>query len=230
MPLLGFLIAISFIIPRKFLKVKNENKVKDEFFHYNKWVAAFTLLAALGARLDTFLTARLLTAAQLGIYSAANQLVQVVPQFVSALGTVVAPKMGNRTGIKSLLEYYKKTQVMVLGIAFLGIILLPIAIYLIPILLGTEYSASVGVFIILFFAMLFFLISVPIHNAIIYYFSYPKLFFWQSLVYLFIIGFGGWYLIGMYGVIGAALVVLIGQVFNFVYPGIWLWVRVRDVG
>lgn len=228
MPLLGFLIAMSFIIPRDFLKIENENDVAGEFFHYNKWVAAFTMLAAVGARLDTFLTARLLTAAQLGIYSAANQLVQVVPQFVSALGTVVAPKMGQRKNIDSLVNYYKKTQALVLGIAFLGVVLLPLGIYLIPILLGAEYAASVGVFVILFFAMLFFLISVPIHNAIIYYFSYPKLFFWQSLVYLLIVAIGGWHLIGNYGVIGAAYVVLIGQMFNFVYPGVWLWLRVSN--
>lgn len=221
MPLIGFLVGLVLISP-DFLKVKKETSVAKEFFHYNKWVAAFTLAAAFGARLDTFISARLLDTTQLGIYSAANQLVKIVPQIVVALGTVIAPKMAAMGSMKDFVSYLKKTQVMVFVLAFLGILSIPIVLYLIPILFGNQYLASGPIFIVLLFAMLVFLISVPVHMSIFYYFSYPKLFFWLSSVHLLIIAALGWKLISVYGVMGAAFTVLVGQIFNFVVPTYWV--------
>jgi len=90
-PLLAFLVGL-FLLPVNFFKVKKEGSVAREFFQYNKWVAAFTAVAALGARLDTFISARLLTSAEVGVYGVAHRLVAIVPQLVGALGTVMAPK------------------------------------------------------------------------------------------------------------------------------------------
>lgn len=226
MPFFGFLFGL-FILPSKFMKVEDEGKVSKEFFHYNKWVAAFTLVAAFSSRLDTFLTARLLSTAQLGIYSAANQLVQIVPQIVVAIGTVIAPKMASMAKIDDLVSYIKKTQVMVIVLSFMGVLAIPFVIYLIPFVFGNEYMGSIPVFVILLFAMLTFLISVPVHNAVFYYFSYPRLFLWLSFVHLAIISIAGWYAISTYGVIGAATVVLLGQVVNLMIPMAWVVRKIR---
>lgn len=221
MPFLGFIIGL-WLFREKFFKVKKETSVAKEFFRYNKWVAAFTIVAAFSSRLDTFISARLLSAAEVGYYSAANQLVKIVPQIVTALGTVIAPKMAEMGNIKGLVSYLKKTQFMVLGLAFLGILSVPVVIFLIPILYGQAYLASVPIFVVLFLAMLTFLVSVPVHMAVFYYFSYPKLFFWISLGHLAIIAGLGWSLISAFGAIGAAASVLIGSVFNFIVPTIWV--------
>jgi O-antigen/teichoic acid export membrane protein len=226
MPLLGFVVGI-FIIKPSFLKVKREFSVTKEFFKYNKWVAAFTLVAAFSSRLDTFISARLLSSGEVGIYSAANQLVTIVPQIVTALATVIAPKMAEMGSIKAMATYLKKTQLMVLAIACLGLLSIPVASYLIPILYGQEYLASIPLFTILLLAMLIFLISVPIHMSIFYYFSYPKLFFWLALLHLTVIAGLGWNLISACGAIGAALTVLVGQVFNFIIPVVWVIRRIR---
>lgn len=221
MPFLGFFIGLTIISPN-FLKVKDELSVSSDFFHYNKWVAAFTLVAAFSARLDTFMSARLLPIAQVGLYSAANQLVQIVPQIVTALGTVISPKMASMGGIKDFVSYLKKTQIMVCLLALVGLIFVPVVLFLIPILYGSAYLETGTIFIILLFAMLIFLISVPIHMSVFYYFSYPKLFFWLSLGHLAIVGLLGWRLISIYGAVGAALAVLVGQTFDFVVPAIWV--------
>ncbi len=220
-PLLGF--AFSFLLIKPdFLKVKKETLVTKEFFHYNKWVAAFSLIAALGARVDTFISGRLLSAAQLGIYTAVSQLVQIVPQLVVAIDTVVAPKMAAMGSIKELVSYIKKVQFMVLALAFLGIMFIPLIIIMIPLLYGSEYISSVSVFIILFLSMMIFLISIPIHMSIFYYFAKPSLFFWLSLGHLFLVSFASFILIPRYGVIGPAVSVLMGQVFDFIIPLVWV--------
>lgn len=226
-PLLAFLVGL-FLLPVNFFKVKKETSVAKEFFQYNKWVAAFTAVAALGARLDTFISARLLTTAEVGIYGAAHKMAAIVPQLVGALGTVIAPKMAGMGEMKDFISYLKKTQLLVLGISVLGVLSIPVVLFFIPILFGSEYAASGQLFVVLLFAMLIFLISVPVHIAVIYYFSYPKLFLWISLGHLAIIAGVGWILISSFGVNGAAFTVLIGNLFNFVVPALWVLSKIKS--
>lgn len=220
-PFLGFIFGMK-IIKLEFLKIRKENSVAKEFFHYNKWVAAFSLVSALGSRMDTFISGRLLTSAQLGIYSAANQVVQVVPQLVVALDTVVAPKMAAMGSIKELVSYMKKVQVLVLCLALLGAMAIPLVVFLLPVIYGPSYTSSIPVFVVLILAMLVFFISVPVHMSIFYYFARPSLFFWLSLAHLILVSVLSWELILSFGVIGAALAVLAGQIFNFVIPLVWV--------
>ena len=227
MPFVGFVVGI-FIISPKFLKVKNEVSVAKEFFKYNKWVAAFTLIAAFSSRLDTFISARLLSSYELGIYSAANQMVKIIPQIVVALGTVIAPIMAQMGSIEDLISYLKKTQFFVVVLALLGVLSIPVILYIIPLLFGNNYTSVGPIFIVLLFAMLIFLISIPVHMSVFYYFSYPKLFFWLSIVHLIIISVLGWKLILLYGAIGAASTVLVGQFVNFVVPLIWVIRNIRS--
>jgi O-antigen/teichoic acid export membrane protein len=221
MPLVGFVIGI-FIIKTDFIKVKNEMEVRDEFFNYNKWVAGFLVLAAFGGRVDTFMSARFLSAYDLGLYAAAYQLVRIVPQIVSAIGTVIAPKMAEFGSLRDLKIYLKKTQVMVLVLAILGILTIPLVLYIIPVLFGKGYEGTGPIFIVLFVAMLIFLISVPVHMAIFYYFSKPSFFFWLSLGHLILITTLSYLLLNSLGVIGAAWAVLAGQFFSFIIPFVWV--------
>lgn len=226
LPFFGFSLALLFL-PSKMFKVRNEFSVAKQLFRYNFGVGIFTIIAAFSARLDTFLSARLLTSFDLGIYGAANQLVQVVPQLISALGIVAAPKFASFVNTQDMIAYLKKFQLLVLGISLIGLLIIPILIYIIPAILGTEYQATIGPFIILLIAMLIFLISIPIHISIIFYFGKPDVFIWVSLGHLFIIGGLGYFLISNFGVIGASTTVLFGTIFNLLAPLIWFFVRLR---
>lgn len=220
-PYLGFLAGLFFL--PKFLKVKNENRVAKEFFGYNLWVAAFTIIAAVSGRLDTFLATSLLTLKEVGVYQAAVQLASIVPQIVFALGTVVAPKLAGTRNNSQALGYLKKLQVFVVALAVLGLILgIPLSKFVIPILYGKEYIASIAPFIVLLFAQAVFLISVPVHTSVFYYFGYPKLFVFIAMGHLAIIAGLGYPLIGLYGYLGAAYAVLAGNIFNLLVPTIWV--------
>ena len=227
-PFLGFVFGL-FLLPKNFFRVKEEFSVVKEFFHYNKWVASFAIISATSARLDTFFLARLLPVREVGYYSAATQITTVVPQIVVAIGTVIAPKMASMGKIKDLVIYLKKTQLLVLGLAFLGIISIPFVIFLIPSLYGEEYIPAILPFVIHFLAMLIFLISVPVHNAVIYYFGKPSLFFWISLFNLMIVILLGWNLISSYGAVGAAATVLVSTIFNFIVPTLWVIPKMRGL-
>jgi O-antigen/teichoic acid export membrane protein len=220
-PFLGFLVGLLFL--PNFFKVKNENKVFSEFMQFNGWVAAFTIIAAISSRMDTFLSARFLTLSDVGIYSVAVSLTGFIPQVVFAIGTVVAPKLASFTSMKDALRYLKKLQVFVLGIGIAGIAIgIPLSYFVIPSFYGGDYILSISPFIILLFAQAIFLISIPVHTAIIYYFSFPKLFVYITLINFLILLFGGWYTISTFGYMGAAWVILIGNVSNFIIPAVWV--------
>lgn len=216
-PFLGFFIGMIFL--PNFLKAKNEISVAGDFFHYNKWITLLSIFAAFSSRLDTFILARFVPEVKVGIYSAANQLTIFVPQLSFALAAVVAPKLASFDTKQKAILYLKKIQLMVCGIVFLGIVTLPIISWIIPIILGTAYQASTPVFIILFLSSLIFLLSLPAHQAIFYYFSKPNFFVFTSVVQILIISILGWNLVLNFGIIGMAFAVLAGSIFNFIIPG-----------
>lgn len=214
---------LTLLILPKFVLVTGEKEVLNKFFSYNKWVAILTVISAVGSRADLYLITKFLTPFDVGIYSAANQISAVIPQIVFALATVVAPKLASYREKQEVLVYLKKVQIMVIGIALLGLLAIPFAFYFLPLIYGEVYRPSIMPFIILLCAQLLFLISLPSHQAIFYYFSKPKFFFYISVLQLLIVVVLGSLLIPMYGIVGVALAVLVGQVFNFVIPTVWVF-------
>lgn len=220
-PFFGF-VAGLFFLP-KFTKVDKERSVLTEFFNYNKWIAVFTLIVAVSSRLDTFLSARLLSLEEVGIYSVAVTLSGIVPAIVFAIATVVAPKLASMLNDKDAFGYLKKLQLFVTALALTGILVgIPLSYVFIPLFYGSRYLSSIAPLSILIVAQAIFLISVPSHTSIFYYFSKPKLFVYVSIVHLAILLFGGWYLISAFGYLGAAWIYLIGNVWNFAVPFIWV--------
>ncbi|HCB23045.1 hypothetical protein A3B42_02380 [Candidatus Daviesbacteria bacterium RIFCSPLOWO2_01_FULL_38_10] len=227
LPFFGFFVTLFILPARKILAGKNEFSLSKELFRYNIPVAIFTVIAAFSARLDTYLNAALLSAREVGIYGAANQMVAVMPQLVSALGLVASPKFASFQNNKQMLIYFKKFQFFVSGLCLLGILTIPVAVFLIPLLFGPQYVDAVLPFIFLFLAMIVFLFSIPVHHSIIFYFGRPDVFIWVSLGHLTIIGGLGYIMISNFGIIGASITVLAGTTFNFLYPLFWLLIKLK---
>lgn len=227
MPFFGFFIFLFLIPAKTIIRSSNEFSLSKEFFRYNIPVAVFTIIATISSKLDTFLNAYLLPSKEVGIYGIANQLTQIMPQVVAGLGLVAGPKFSSFTNNKEMISFLKKFQLLVSGLIVAGLILLPLTIFLIPIILGQAYQEAITPFTFLFLAMLVFLFSVPVHSSVIFYFGRPDVFIWVSIGHLFIIAGLGYFLISSYGVLGASLTVLSGTVFNFLYPLIWLLNKLR---
>lgn len=223
-PLLGFLIGSFFLPIKKSLSQSVKLGVLSDFLGYNKWVAASAVISAISARLDVFISARLISETELGIYSASNQLVQVVPQLIGALGTVIAPKMAAMSA-QAFPKYFRKTQILVIFLAILGLAGVPIAQVIIPLFYGNAYAASIPIFSILLLAMLVFLISLPVHMAVYYHYGFPKLFFYIGIGHFIINLFLGWFMIERFGGMGAAFTVLTGTLFSFLVPALWVMKR-----
>ncbi|HWA51997.1 MAG TPA: oligosaccharide flippase family protein [Patescibacteria group bacterium] len=226
-PIIFFISSLLFL-PR-FLGVKNENKVLQEFFHYNKWVALFTILAAVASRLDIFFVTRILGLTAVGIYSVAVTLSSIIPQLVGAIGTVVAPKLAGQNNKTQAIEYLKKLQVFVGVLSLLGIVSgIFVGYFFIRHFYKPEYFASFVPFIVLLVAQVVFLFSIPVHMTTIYYFSYPKLFVTISLVNVIVVTIFCLVLIPIFGIAGAALAILFGSISNFIIPAFWVFGKFKN--
>lgn len=226
-PFFGFFITLFLLPAKKIIQSKNEFSLSGELFKYNIPVAVFTIIASFSAKLDTYLSAALLSSKEVGIYGVANQLIQFMPQLVSALGLVSSPKFASFQNNKQMLTYFKKFQLFTFGLIILGILTIPVFLFVIPKLLGMQYQDVIIPFIILFIAQLIFLFSIPVHHSIIFYFGRPDVFIWVAIGHLLIIGALGYVLISNFGIIGGSITVLVGIVFNFIYPLIWLLIKLK---
>lgn len=227
LPFFGFFIALLILPAKKIFFAKGEWNLSKQLFAYNIPAAIFTVIAAFSARLDTYLSASLLPVKEVGIYGAANQLAQVMPQLVSAIGLVAAPKFASFQSKEQMLTYFKKLQLLITALCVLGVLSIPVVAYLIPFIFGQSYQEAVTPYIFIFLAMLVFLFSVPVHNAIIFYFGKPGVFIPVAFGHLLIISILGYLLISNFGIIGASITVLIGTIFNFIYPLIWLLIKLK---
>lgn len=227
LPFFGFFITLFILPSRQIFKIKHEFSLLPDLLKYTTPVAIFSIVAAFSSRLDTFLNASLLSAKEVGIYGAANQLVQIMPQLVSALGLVSSPKFASFQNNSQMLTYFKKFQFFVLGLCIIGLLAIPLSVYLIPLLFGPSYNEAITPFIFLFIGNLVFLFSIPLHHSIIFYFARPDVFIWVSLGNVIIISTLGYFMISNFGITGAAVTVLVGMIFNFLFPLAWLILRLR---
>lgn len=218
--LLGFSLSLAFL--PNFFKAKGERILAKEFVNYNKWIALFMLIAPISGRLDTYFVTKFLSLADVGIYGVATGLSTVGSQIVAGISTVVAPKIAGMDSDKKAITYLKKLQVFTIGLAILGIAVgIPLSRIVIPLLYGSQYAGSIAPLALLIVAQAVFLVSIPAHVSVVFYFSYPKLFVHISIANVIIVGVLGWVLISNFGYMGAAATVLVGNLSNFIIPGIW---------
>lgn len=225
-PFFGFLVSL-FFLPKNFMFISKERKVFKEFFNYNKWVGLSILIAAVSSRLDSFFTARFLSIDQTGYYYVGVQLSSILPQFTYAIASVAAPKIASYKNSTQLTVYLKKLQLFTLALAVFGFILSPLAFVLIPLIYTSAYSFSVWPFLILLYAQLIFLLSVPSHQTIFYYFSKPKVFVLISLVIIVVLVSLNLLLVPKFGIIGAAVTVLTGSIINFILPSVYVYIKLK---
>lgn len=219
-PFIFFVISLLFL--PKFFTIKNELSIANEFFKFNIWIFLLTIIAAFSARLDIFLVTRMLTIDQVGVYSVAVQLTSLIPQLYSAIATVAAPKLSSFHSRDITIQYLKKLQLFIIGIVLAGLTGIPIAYFLINHFFSLAYSASFIPFIILYIAQLIFLLALPTHQAIFYYFGKSQVFVPVGIGQLLIIFISGLLLINTYGVLGAAFSILLSNLFLLFAPALWV--------
>lgn len=221
-PVMFFFIGLSFI-PRDFLfrPSRDEQKVAlHEIFHFTKWIFLSFVANSISGRLDVFMLSHFKGSQAVGYYSAAQQLVTVLPMIIGAVSTVLLPQVSR---LKTKDEFKGFIKKVAFGASILAFCLLPMVIFgeqIIHLIFGSRYAGSFGAFRILFFGYIIALFTNPM-SLVVYALNKPKIFTVINYFQLALTIVLNYIFIQKYGMIGAAwtflVVTAIGSTLSMVY-------------
>ncbi len=215
MPYLFFFISFLFLPIFKIFRAKGDiGKTFRALFSFSFWIGGSNVLWAILSRADTFLLGRLVVSFELGIYGLVSQLTVAILQLISAFAAVLAPKFASFLNKKEMHYFLMKSVFVTAVLSVFIACLVPVGWFFIPVILGSEYAGSLGVFTALFTSALLLLMATPFHEAIRYFFEKPQIFLAiYSIQLLLLIGFGV-YFTDRWGVLGMSFAVLIANTAN----------------
>jgi len=200
---LTFIIGAK-IISWKFLNQPITNSVKTSFFNFQKWLTLGFIIASIHGRIDTILLVRLSGPEAAGIYQAAFRFFMPVIQLSSALSLVFAPRFASFNSAEKDRRYLIKAAGLSLGLAILSLLLIPLSPWLVRLIFGFKYEASISIVQILALGFAAFLAGTPFSSHLIYSSQKIKVFFWLNLFQLIILTSLDFILMPRFGSLGAA--------------------------
>ena len=171
-------IFILFFIPRylifikSFFKQKLSKNLFGEILKYEKWMIALAVVGAALSRVDIYMLSFLVNYAQLGIYSAAYNLISIVAFIPYSLGKVMFPKM-SETPLKEVFGLTLRITKPILLMSVLLLLFIPIFHFIVPISFGHKYDGSIIIAQILLIATLISFVFLPVETSI-YVIGKPK--------------------------------------------------------
>lgn len=224
-PFASFLLGLIAIDRRIFL-VKGYWSRLPEIVKFNKWVTSFTVVSAVGSRLDTYVTAQLVALSSVGVYGLGTQAVAYLPQIIVALGAVTTPKFASFSDAAHNHKYVRKASLLSLGIAVIAVMVMIPGGFILFYLSGRQYDGGLIPYLILLLSMLIFLVTSPIRDSLLYFHNKPQFFFWAGIGQGIITVIMGILLIPRLGLLGSALSNLSGQLLLAV-AAIWLFLNLN---
>lgn len=229
-PILFFAVAYLFVPKGFYVKgTRTEEKAAlTEIFHYSKWIFLSYIATSIAGNMDTFLISRYKGSAAVGIYTAAQQLVTIMPMIIGAITTVVLPRL---TQLKTRGEYEKILIKLLFGVTVVAIALSTGIIFgQIPIKLifGDRFLASIGVFKIFLGAYLIALYS-STAAVVLYARSRHKILTYLNYVGLVVTLIAYLLVIPRFGPIGAASVFLVSNLLSGAFVLYYSYRTVREI-
>jgi O-antigen/teichoic acid export membrane protein len=124
---------------------RGSSTASRQLLGYGRWVIASSLLFAAHYRADVFMLSALGGTLLTGIYNAAFLMASVVDYVTLTLDTVLLPRFSRVPQETALAPHIRRGVRLVLPVAFLLVLLVVAARWLVPTLLGSTYSGSAAV-------------------------------------------------------------------------------------
>lgn len=205
-----------FFVPKYILFIKSyfseklDKNLLSEIFDYEKWMFSLSIGTNILGRIDFFMLSFWVNYNQIGIYNAAYQLCAIVSFLPYVFGKVMLPKMSELNEN----EIFHLTKKILKPLASLTIVMLcaiPLTDIFVPLLLGDKYIQSIFILKILLVSVIMSLITAPLEQAF-YSLGKPKLITIGKYMQIFIIFVLNILTIPKYGIISAAINVLVAKI------------------
>lgn len=205
----GTFVVGILVVLKKFRKFRFDRAFSIEVLKFSLPTAGSFSLASLSAKIDVPIIFALAGPGAVGVYSAAQKLISIFPQIAAALDSVFAPKFS--AGKENFSKNFREYLVLVVFLAIIAIAIIPVSNFLIPVILGSKYIASIGVFQILLVGMFFLFLSGPFAGAILYHFGKVRIpLFINAIIFAVTVGLY-MLLVPQFGAVGAAVTGVVGS-------------------
>ncbi len=192
-----------------FWKSHLPTSLMTEITGYQKWMLVYSVANNLLSRLDFLMLGLWVSYAQLGLYNAAVQLCAIIAFLPLVLGKVLLPTLSGLSETQ-VFQVSEKIIQYTLILVLAALTLIPMSPFVIPILFGKQYQASIGVFQILVMAYAAGLMSMPFEQTL-YSLGKPDVLctsrYWQLAIILLL----NIIMIPLWGLYGAAVGTFVGR-------------------
>lgn len=165
-------------------------------------------ISAVTTRLDVQLIYVLLGATSAGVYSSAQKLISIIPQFLGGIDGVFSPLFAQKKLIK---KYFYEYLFITLILSSCMLITTFYAKDIISLIFGQKYVAAIPVLQLLLIGMAVFTLSAPFNSILLYYFGKSFYVLMVSCIQLILTIGLLFILVPKYQVVGAGWVFLITQ-------------------
>ena len=175
--LIGLIIGVL-VAPKGYLAKTKKGEQKKGFFEvfdFGKWVLLSYIATAAIGKLDVMLLSRYQGATEVGLYSAAQQLTNIIPILIGALSVVILPRLSKMKTRHQLMSYIKKAAFGLLILAGIMLLVLPFSALLINIIFGSKFALSIDSFKVLYVGYVVALVVNPI-SLVMYALNRPPIF------------------------------------------------------
>ncbi|MDD3436884.1 MAG: oligosaccharide flippase family protein [Candidatus Gastranaerophilales bacterium] len=198
----------------EFIKSYIQNKISKnllaEIRDYEKWMFNLSISMNILSRIDFFMLSFWVSYVQIGIYNAAFQLCSIVSFLPYVFSKVMLPKMAELTD-NEVFNLIRKITKPLIFVCIIVICFIPLTDIAVPFLLGDKYNESIIILKILLVGFLMSFMSVPFEQAF-YSLGKPKLITIGRYLQILIIFILNIFTIPKYGIISAAINVLIARI------------------
>jgi len=204
-----------FFIPRYWIFLKSffSNRLSKSFlveiFNYEKWMFVLASINGLLGRIDIYMLSLWVGYVQIGIYSAAFNLLSIVSFLPYVFGKVMLPKMAE-TSKENLFGLTIRMTKPIIFISLISLIIIPIFPYIVPILFGHKYDDSIVIVQILTIATLISFVLLPFEQSM-YPLGKPKYTAFLKLIQLLLSILLNFIFIPRYGMIWAAINLIVAR-------------------
>lgn len=216
--LLGLIFMRKDIIGRKYYTPKHNH----EIFKYSKWVGLSSIVVSGIGQVDTFMVRSMSGSIELASLLGGLKLAGVLDIVSSNLATILLPKVSSMNGLAELKYYFKRSLLMIPFALILLVVGLPIAKFLIPLVLGEKYIPSIGVFQYYYSGFCIDICLLPL-SLIIYKLNKDFILTYLNIFQLLLNVLGNYFLIPSMGANGAALTSVLIRVFAIVVVLVFLY-------
>ena len=205
-----------FFIPRYFIFIKSffSKRIPDsllgEIFHYEKWMLVLASINGVFGRIDIYMLSFWVSYTQLGIYSAAYNLLSIISFLPTVLGKVMLPKLAE-TESGELFDLTLRIAKPISALSSLLLLAIPLFPFILPILFGSKYHGSILIVQILSLDIIASFIILPFEQSM-YSLGKPNINMLLRTIQLIIIIVLNFITIPKYGMVFAAINMVIARV------------------